>query len=224
VIIGESAFSNCESLTHVRIPSSVTRIGQAAFADCTRLISLELPEALEMIDLGEVSDEASKMIDLDGAYVDELRHIYGCRSLVNLVIPSEQHVEPQYGDEEDLGSLKLRHVASCFDDLFRQLQHRFDALPVHRLCYYQSYYSLTETMDNLRQSMDPDLSAGPNLDFFGMTPFHILALSQIPNLSLFQALLKVYKVDMIHAKDNFGSTPIDYLCLNHTPDSAMVIQ
>jgi hypothetical protein len=72
--------------------------------------------------------------------------------------------------------------------------------------------------------MDPDLSACTKGDCFGMTPFHILALSQTPNLSLFQALRKVYKVDMIHAKDNFGSTPIDYLCLNHTPDSAMVIQ
>jgi hypothetical protein len=62
------------------------------------------------------------------------------------------------------------------------------------------------------------------VDCCGMTPFHILALSQTPNLSLFQALLMVYKVDMIHAKDNFGSTPMDYLCLNHTPDSGMVIQ
>jgi hypothetical protein len=49
-------------------------------------------------------------------------------------------------------------------------------------------------------------------------------LSQTPKHSLFQALLVVYKVDGIHARDKFGSTPLDYLCLNHTPDSAMVIQ
>jgi hypothetical protein len=62
------------------------------------------------------------------------------------------------------------------------------------------------------------------VDAFGMTPFHILALSQTPNLSLFQALMKVYKVDTIRTKDKFGSTPIDYLCMNHIPASATVIQ
>jgi ankyrin repeat protein len=78
-------------------------------------------------------------------------------------------------------------------------------------------------MENLQQNMDADPSAGTKVDSFGMTPFHILALSQTPNLSLFQALLKVYKVDIIHARDKFGSTPIDYLCSNHTSDSTIVI-
>jgi hypothetical protein len=72
--------------------------------------------------------------------------------------------------------------------------------------------------------MDADPSTGTKVDSFGMTPFHILALAQTPNLSLFQALLKVYNVDVIRVRDKFGSTPIDYLCLNHTSDSTMVIE
>jgi hypothetical protein len=95
---------------------------------------------------------------------------------------------------------------------------------LHGLCYCHSYYPLTEAMENLQQNMDADPSAGTKVDSFGMTPFHILALSQTPNLSLFQALLMVYQVDGIHARDKFGSTPLDYLCLNHTPNSALVIQ
>jgi hypothetical protein len=169
------------------------------------LVSLELPEGLEIFAIGTPS-------------------INGCESLVNLVIPSEQHVE-QLGDAAGyMEGLKLRHVERNFDDLVSKLQHRFDTLAVHRLCYYQSYYPLTEALENLRQSMDADLSAGTKVDSFGMTPFHILALAQTPNLSLFQALMKVYKVDIIHTRDKFGSTPLDYLCLNHTPDSATVIQ
>jgi hypothetical protein len=61
------------------------------------------------------------------------------------------------------------------------------------------------------------------VDCFGMTPFHILALAQTPNLSLFQELLKVNKLDIIRTRDKFGSTPIDYLCLNYTSHSAIVI-
>jgi hypothetical protein len=95
---------------------------------------------------------------------------------------------------------------------------------VHRLCYYQSYYPLTEAMKNLRQSMDADPSAGTKVDAFGMTPFNMLALAQTPNLSLFQELLKVCKGAIIDAKDKFGSSPIDYLCLNHAPEATTVIE
>jgi hypothetical protein len=210
-VIGEFCFFACASLTHVRVPSSVTRIERGAFANCTRLISLELPQGLEMIDL-----------DLDHYENCARPNIYKCRSLVNLVIPSEQHVRQPYIFLME--GLKLGTVVNDFDDLVIKLQHRFDTLPVHRLCYYQSYYQLTETMEKLQKSIDADPSALRKVDYFGMTPFHILALSQTPNLSLFQALLKIYKVDIIRTRDKFGSTPMDYLCLNHTPDSAKLIQ
>jgi hypothetical protein len=199
-------------LTHARIPSSVTRIERGAFANCTRLISLELPEGLERIDL-----------NFDHYWFYAPPNIYGWPSLVNLVIPSEQHIRQLYNPL--IERMKLRHVASYFTDLVSKFQHRFDDLPVHTLCYYQSYHLLTEAMEKRRQSMHTDPAAGNKLDAFGMTPFHILALSQTPNLSLFQALMKVSKVDIIHTRDKFGSTPIDYLCVNQTPAcSALVIQ
>jgi hypothetical protein len=209
--IGEEWFLECFSLTHVRIPSSVTRIERGAFAKCIWLVSLELPEGLEMIDLDLVDD------------YDTCRNISGCQSLVNLVIPSEQHVDQIEDDAEFMEYLKLG-VVTNFDDLVRKLQHRFDALPVHRLCYYQSYYPLTESLENLRQAMDADPSACTKVDSFGMTPFHILALAQTPILALFQELLKVNKVGIIHIRDKFGSTPLVYLSLNITRDSLRVIE
>jgi hypothetical protein len=217
--IEEYTFYECSSLTHARIPSSVTRI-QGAFANCTRLISLELPEGLETMHVNV------SLVDYDRDHDVEISNIDGCQSLVNLVMPSEQRFLQLVDDDVDeiMQGLKLRHVASSFTDLVSKLQHRFDDLPVHRLCYYQSYYPLMEAMENLRQSMDANPAAGDKVDAFGMTPFHILALSQTPNLSLFQELMKVYKVDTIRTKDKFGSNPIDYLCMNHTPGSATVIQ
>jgi hypothetical protein len=178
-------------------------------------MSLELPEGLETFHVD---------VEFDPEMPDETSSIYCCKSLVNLAIPSEQDFEQPYDVRLFMNGLKLRHVASNFTDLVSKLQHRFDDLPVHRLCYYQSYHLLTETMDNLRQSMDADPAAGNKVDAFWMTPFHILALSQTPNISLFQALMKVYKVDIIRTRDRFGSTPIDYLCMNHGPGSATVIQ
>jgi hypothetical protein len=215
--IEEETFYKCSSLTHVRIPSSVTRIEHAAFANCTRLVSWELPEGLETMHVD---------VEYDSDDNEEASNISDCLSLVNLVVPSEQRFQQVdvFYDDQFMEVLKLRHVASSFTDLVSKLQHRFDDLPVHRLCYYQSYYPLMEAMENLRQSMDADPAAGNKVDAFGMTPFHILALSQTPNLSLFQALVKIYKVDMIHTRDKSGSTPIDYLCKNHIPASALVIR
>ena len=41
--IGESAFSDCTSLTSITIPDSVTSIGNSAFGQCTSLESITLP-------------------------------------------------------------------------------------------------------------------------------------------------------------------------------------
>jgi hypothetical protein len=43
-------------------------------------------------------------------------------------------------DEALMETLKLWHAASNIDDLSRILQHRFDDLPVHILCYYYQAY------------------------------------------------------------------------------------
>jgi hypothetical protein len=98
----------------------------------TRLISLELPERLEIIDL-------RVRVDPDDEDEPELRN-YGCPSLMNFVIPSEQHFAQLLDDDDDefMKAFKLGTAARNFDDLVGKLQHRFDALPVHRLCYYQS--------------------------------------------------------------------------------------
>ncbi len=44
--IGTYLFSQCNSLTRIVLPESVTRIGDAAFQNCTRLGSVVLPESL----------------------------------------------------------------------------------------------------------------------------------------------------------------------------------
>ena len=47
--IGESAFSNCSSLTSVTIPNSVTSIGVCAFLRCSGLTSITIPNSVDSI-------------------------------------------------------------------------------------------------------------------------------------------------------------------------------
>ena len=47
--IGQSAFSDCSSLTSITIPNSVTSIGQGAFQNCSGLTSITIPEGVTSI-------------------------------------------------------------------------------------------------------------------------------------------------------------------------------
>ena len=48
-VIGNSAFSWCESLTSIVIPNSVTSIGNYAFRGCTSLTSIVIPNSVTSI-------------------------------------------------------------------------------------------------------------------------------------------------------------------------------
>ena len=50
ICIGDWAFSDCDALTSVTIPDSVTSIGGSAFSYCTSLISVTLPNSVANID------------------------------------------------------------------------------------------------------------------------------------------------------------------------------
>ena len=67
--IGESAFENCATLTHVSLPESVTRIGMAAFSNCPLLASVDL-SGWSLRSIG------------DWAFA-------GCDSLTSLVLPGD---------------------------------------------------------------------------------------------------------------------------------------
>jgi len=64
--IEESAFWGCERLTFVVIPKGVASIGEDAFSDCKRLTSVTIPEGVTEIG--------------DGAFID-------CENLTSVVIP-----------------------------------------------------------------------------------------------------------------------------------------
>eukprot|EP00980_Cylindrotheca_fusiformis_P022258 scaffold9158_cov72-Cylindrotheca_fusiformis.AAC.6 len=74
--------------------------------------------------------------------------------------------------------------------------------------------------------MDDDpLAATNQTDEFGMTPLHLLSLSQTTNLNMLLAVMNAGKADhLVLSRDSFGSTPLDYLCLNRMPNSTEVIR
>eukprot|EP00980_Cylindrotheca_fusiformis_P007492 scaffold1552_cov86-Cylindrotheca_fusiformis.AAC.2 len=205
--IGDGAFEKCSSLSHIRVPASIDSVGNKPFIHCRNLISIELPEGI-----------------LFNA------NIFECNSLVNVAVPV---VETSLYDQDRMHFMhdsKLGRVPRVadqrHDEMVRILKYRFEGSPMNKLCYYQSYYSTEDAVLQLRHLMEDDpLTAVSQVDELGMTPLHILSLAQTPNMDMLLAVMKAgHRDHIIQVRDSFGSTPMDYLCLNRSPDSTEVIR
>ena len=199
-VIRHGMFFQCQSLTSLRVPSTVAEIEieRMALQECASLLSVKIPKEIERI---------------------EHRTFRGCIALVNIALPST------INDIEGIvfrGCDKLQQLFPDHDDLLNALKHRFDDLPIHGLCYYHSYHTTAEIMENLQQLqlMKEDATTGERGDAFGMTPFHILTLSAKPNLAhLFQELLDAYPTDLLDRKDK---RPLDLTSRSQQHHSCLV--
>jgi hypothetical protein len=200
------AFLDCVSLTAMRIPSTVSKIGREAFAGCSRLVSVEL-------------FERNLQILHSLAFAR-------CSSLGNLALPLSTNT--LYQENVLQGCSKLQELPLSNDgDLLEALTKRFDKRPVHKVCYYQVFYPLDAALHDLRAAMEEsdacdsesDTYYDSQVDCLGMTPFHILALSSRPDLSLLEACLPRFSKDLWRQQDSTGSSPMEYLCRNMAPET-----
>mgnify|MGYP004458014427 FL=1 len=88
--IGESAFSDCTSLTNITIPDSVTSIGYGAFSMCTSLTSITIPNSVTSI--GKYTFEyCSNLTNItipNGVTSIGYHAFHYCTNLTNITIPN----------------------------------------------------------------------------------------------------------------------------------------
>lgn len=85
--IGEGAFNDCEKLTTVSIPASVTNIGNYAFGHCSNLTSIEIPASVTTIGEEAFNNTALTSIEIpasvtsigNGAFID-------CEKLTSITV------------------------------------------------------------------------------------------------------------------------------------------
>eukprot|EP00980_Cylindrotheca_fusiformis_P002583 scaffold609_cov130-Cylindrotheca_fusiformis.AAC.19 len=219
VFLGDHVFQKCCSLSHIRLPPNIDtkncRVTLSSFSGCRDLLSIELPEGFEFSPRG-----------MDGRQHCELMAM--CPSIVNLAIPALNKSVRSF-----VKTIKLMDVlvdGNPLDLLCHMLKHRLENCPLNKLCYYQSYYSAEDAMEQLRRLMEQQ-DATSQVDAFGLTPLHYLSLSQTPNLDMLLAVMKggggssSSNLDQFFlCRDVFGCTPMDYLRLNKLPEASMVMQ
>ena len=216
--LNTGTFTNCKSLRQIRLPPAITTIREFTFSGCKNLVSVEVPEGLEHI--------------LKGAFS-------GCWSLKNIFLPSSVK---SVANEAFDGCARLSNCLLQRADLIHALKHRFDGLPIHKLCYFQAYHPIETTTEELlvlltgsegnipreqmitmvKQQGHEDVSV--ECDAFGMTPLHILVNSSRPSISLSRLLLQRYRWPLLMSKDNWGKFALHYSMHNVAPNSDRVFQ
>jgi len=196
--IGIYSFAHC-IFTNFRIPPLITTIPYSMLYDCKSIFSLELPENTTKIESGAFAS---------------------CLRLRNVALP---HNIMFFGSDifiED-GMQAISDLQQLFGSearIIRELQHRFDRLPIHKLVYYQSYYQgvLQSLIDatNMRSGQRGALHSmmdqtGNQQDCLGMTPLHILTCSSVHNLEVYRLIVEKYPANLI-TEDRWGALPLLY--------------
>lgn len=202
--IGEDAFCGCMSLRKVRVPSTVCAVSEGCFSACQSLVSVELHKKLEAIH--------------DNAFE-------GCTTLRNVAIPSSVTF---IGNNAFFNCTALDEKHG--EAIVAALKDRFLGLPIHELCYYQSYYPTLALMDALKRGFAAfdaseeqfDLSTGDNS--VAMTPLGIVSMSAKPDFAFAKGLMSVHSVNQLVKKDASGFTVYDYLCFNNSPASLRLVK
>jgi hypothetical protein len=148
--------------------------------------------------------------------------LFNCYCLRNVAIPPNAIL----GDDIFIEMTYLQRLFGSEARIIRELQHRFDSLPIHELVYYQSYYqgvlqnviaaiNLSSCQRGaLRSMLNP---AGNHQDCLGMTPLHILACSSVHDLELYRVLVENYPTNLI-TEDRWGALPLLYAFWGAAPN------
>jgi hypothetical protein len=126
-----------------------------------------------------------------------------CHCLRNVAFPPNA----VFGDNILDEATDLLLLFSSIAEIIREMQNRFDGLPVHSLVYFQSYYQgELQRLITSGNELDP---TGNEQDCLGITPLHILTCSSEHNLELYQLIVENYSTNLI-IEDGWGATPLLY--------------
>jgi hypothetical protein len=195
--IGRHAFAAC-IFTNFRVPPLITVIPNGILYECKTVFSVEL--SADVMEIGTYAF----------AY---------CYCLRNVAFP------PNAVFGENIFIVNGSNITSDLQELFgsdaeiiRELQHRFDELPIHSLVYHQSYnqgvlqnlIAIINMRSGQRQSLRSKLNpTGNQQDCLGMTPLHILACSSVHDLEVYRLIVENYPTNLI-TEDGWGALPLLY--------------
>ncbi len=239
--IKKFAFQGCVSLETVYFPSSLRVIGKKAFFGAG-LIEFNLPDSVEdCVSFSECQFANLRMPPLitkfDSGFFDAsfddtcIIFIEVSKSVDQVHVPDSvyhrlpflRNIAYPKGCSFNVGPGIGASEKSIIYEWVYQSQHRFDDLPLHKLCYYHSFNDNDKVLSDMKRIIHPwstktrsgkVFEIGKLHDIFGMTPLHILACSTKHHLEMYQLLVEKYPENLT-VNDKWGDIPLAYaFCCN----------
>lgn len=246
--IKDRAFEECKSLVSIDFPSSLRVIGKVAFQGAG-LTEFNLPNSVE--DCGSFSgckfsnlrmpplitkfDTSIFEPRIGGTgYYNNLFSIELSENVKHVIYPDSvmarlpdlRNIAYPKGCSVDIGdNIEDKEKSYLLSNLFPKLQHRFDDLPLHKICYYHSYHDTGIVLSDMRRLIHPRSTrtrcgklcdVGRRKDYWSMTPLHILACSTKHHLEMYQLLIDKYPETLV-CRDCYGDTPLFYAFWSNAP-------
>ena len=238
--IGEGGFSRCTSLVSVTLPPSLREVGVQSFDGCVKLNEIHMHDDIYSIGRGAFKDCNITNFRIPPLVANVDISILGRNNgLVSLELPERRNnIKDSMMGETVLGA--LRNIALPSDCLVRiilsanftslvvafpnadqgtistALKTRFDELPIHKICYYQSYHDNESTLQSLKREFNELNVSGKEQDCLGMTPLHILACSTKPSIEMYRLLIDKYPETLV-IEDKWGDIPLMYAIWCNAP-------
>jgi len=244
--MGEMCFKDCSSLAKINIPSTITCLPGHVFESCTSLHEVKLPSRLSNIKGHAFKNCSIQQLRFPPSIkAIQINTLSGLRDTFSIELPKKmESIESLAFSSSSINQLRNIAPPKCtmqdhsgfissieqqgnmprkkFADTLSALKSRFNKLPIHRICYYQSYSPLEVTLGELKKAMAPrwprkELNqSGKQQDCLGMTPLHILACSKRHHIELYQLLIEKYPQNLI-SEDAWGDIPLVYALWGNAP-------
>jgi len=245
--MGEMCFKDCSSLKHINIPSTITCLPGHVFESCTSLHEVKLPSRLSNIKEHAFKNCSIQQLRLPSSIKSiQINTLSGLADTFSIELPKKmESIESLAFSSSSINQLRNIAPPKCmmqehsgfissieqqgnmprkkFADTLSALKSRFNKLPIHRICYYQSYYPVEVTLGELKKAMTPrwpwkELNHSVRQqDCLGMTPLHILACSKRHHIELYQLLIETCPQNLVK-EDAWGDIPLVYALWGNTPN------